>query len=275
MKKVLSLLVIWYSLSQFTAQCQIIYGSNNGKFLEIYDTQVYYEEYGEGTPLLLLHGGGGSILNFANVIPSLSKKFRVITVDSPGHGRSQQADTLSYQLLTDYFSSFIDKLKLDSTYVLGWSDGGVAAYLLAADRPEKIKRIVSVGAQFGFEGYAQETIEFVTNLSPEYAEQNWGTWVEDYEKLAYEKNTWGRFVKNLSKMWKQEVFVPSEKVEKIKCRSLIVLGDRDAISLEHGIKMYNSIEGSEFLVLPNTSHMIFYEKPDLMTEIGLEFLLRP
>jgi pimeloyl-ACP methyl ester carboxylesterase len=178
-------------------------------------------------------------------------------------------------LLANYFSRLIDILNLDSTYLMGWSHGGIAAYLLAADLPVKIKRIITVEAQFGSEGYTDETFEFFINLSPEVVKQYRGTWVDNYEKLVYEKNTWERLIILLSKMWKQEVFVPSEKIEKMKCRSLIYLGDQDAISLEHGLKMYNIIEGSEFLVLPNTGHMVFYEKPDLVKELGLEFLLRP
>lgn len=76
-------------------------------------------------------------------------------------------------------------------------------------------------------------------------------------------------------MWKQKVFVQDDKVKRIESRCLVVIGDRDAINLEHGVKMYRSIQRSEFLVLPNTSHMVFLEKPALMKEIALEFLTRP
>lgn len=92
----------------------IKYGLNNGKYLTIHDTKIYYEEYGNGTPLLLLHAGFGSIENLSDIIPELSKHFRVIAPDAPGHGRSEQADSLSGDLLADYCSGIIDQLKLDS-----------------------------------------------------------------------------------------------------------------------------------------------------------------
>ena len=81
--------------------------------------QIYYEEYGKGTPLILLQGGMGSIEDFALCIPELSKHFRVIAPDTPGQGRSELADSMSYELMAAYISKLIDILKLDSAYVMG------------------------------------------------------------------------------------------------------------------------------------------------------------
>jgi pimeloyl-ACP methyl ester carboxylesterase len=121
------------------AQEKINYGSNNGKYVSIFNTKIYYEEYGQGTPLILLEGGMGSIADFSLCIPDLSKKFKIIAPDMPGQGRSQLADSMSYQLLADYISKFVDALKLDSAYIMGWSDGGNTGLILAHDRPDKIK----------------------------------------------------------------------------------------------------------------------------------------
>src|SRR5687768_12615266 len=90
-------------------------GSNNGKTITINGTSVYYEDYGQGTPLLLFSGGGinRSIKDFDKCIPELSKHYRVIAPDTPGQGRSGQSDSLSYDLLTDFMSQFIDSLKID------------------------------------------------------------------------------------------------------------------------------------------------------------------
>src|SRR5688572_17084539 len=80
----------------------IKYGSNNGKYQTIQGIKIYYEEYGGGMPLLLLHQGLGSIENLSGIIPELAKHFRVIAPDAPGHGRSEHADSLSGELLADY-----------------------------------------------------------------------------------------------------------------------------------------------------------------------------
>lgn len=250
---------------------KISYGSNNGKYVSINGTEVYYEEYGSGFPLLLLEGGGSSIKDFGKVIPELSQKFRVIAPDSPGQGRSEQTDTLSYGLLASYFSQFIDKLKVDSLYVVGWSDGGITALLLAADRPEKVKRIIACGAQFGFIGDDKDKAG-LNSITPDRVEKEWGSWVPDYRAIAHKKNNWREFIQDLIKMWGQDVMVPAEKIPRIKAKTLIMLGDRDAIPLEHGVAMYRAIKGSEFSVLPNTTHFVFSERPEWFAQIALDFL---
>ncbi len=101
------------------AQKPVPYGSNNGKYISIRNTKLYYEEYGKGVPLLLLHGGMGSIADYALCIPGLSKHFHVIAPDDPGIARSGMYDSISYEILADYYSDMIDKLKLDSAYVIG------------------------------------------------------------------------------------------------------------------------------------------------------------
>src|SRR5678816_3640246 len=125
MGKVLGLIFI-FSLFLFpncsAQQKKIEYGDNNGKYLTIRNTKIYYEEYGQGAPLILLQGGMGGIYNFAKCIPELSKHYRIIAPDSPGQGRSGQADSMSYELMADYFSKMVDLLKLDSAYVMGWRD---------------------------------------------------------------------------------------------------------------------------------------------------------
>jgi len=108
----------------------------------------------------MLHGGLGDISNFEKVIPNLSKKFRVIIPDAPGLGRSEYADSLlSYQLLADYNSKLIDQLKLDSLYVIGWSDGTNTALILAKNRPEKVKKLIISGANYKLNGFTKEGLE--------------------------------------------------------------------------------------------------------------------
>lgn len=273
MKAVFVLVLFIWSNSLVVGQ-QIHYGSNNGKYVSINKTKVYYEEYGKGTPLLLIHGGGVSIDCYRKVIPDLSKRFRVIAADTPGHGRSQQADSMSYQLMADYFSKFVDKLMLDSLYVIGWSDGAEIAMILSADRPEKIKRVIISGGQFGHSGYTAAGKQFVSSISPELVEKDWGGWIKNYRENAYKGNDWRDFVLDLKKMWDEDPYVPLDKVKKIKARFLIILGDRDIITIAHGTEMYNSISGSEFLVLPNTTHSVFEEQPELFNRIGIAFLAK-
>jgi pimeloyl-ACP methyl ester carboxylesterase len=254
-------------------QQQITYGSNKGKYILVFNSNIYYEEYGKGTPLILLEGGMGSIANFSLCIPELSKHFRVIAPDMPGQGRSQMADSMSYQLLADYISKLIDLLRLDSTYVMGWSDGGNTALILANDRPDKIKKVLASGSNYNLSGYPSilnDTTNFERVInSPEF-EINDKEEIENYEKL-YPGRDWRKFFIDINKMWSQKVYFPASVLDGIKIPVMIVLGDRDAVTLEHGIEMYRLIKGSQFCVLPNTSHRVFYERPDMINEIAIQF----
>ena len=276
MKRFLHLisLIILFLLGNPSIAQEINYGSNNGAYVEVSGTHIYYEEYGVGVPLLLLHGGLiGSIAHYEQVIPEFARKFRVIAIDSPGHGRSEHPDTLSYQLLADYFSQFIDALELDSVYIIGWSDGGIAALLLAADRPEKVKRILTVGAQFGQSGYTPEGLGFTTATYEEI--EKWTDFVNDYQSKGYKDNDFKEFVEDCIQMWGKDPYVPDNKVGKIKCRTMIVMGDRDGfISLEHALEMYREINGSAFFVVPDAGHMVFWDNPKLIATVAIEFFTK-
>src|SRR6516164_8546295 len=158
MRKLIRLFLVVLILTiPFFGEGQINYGTNNGKYLTIRGTKVYYEEYGNGTPLLMLHGGFGDISDFKKCILELSKEFRVIIPDAPGQGRSDFPDSLlSYQLKASYYSILIDQLKLDSVYILGWSDGGNEGLLLANYRPDKVKKLLVSGANYKSSGLGIE-----------------------------------------------------------------------------------------------------------------------
>ncbi len=119
MKKIIGLFFIavqFLGTSCNTETKQIEYGSNGGKLVSIHNTKIYYEEYGKGMPLLLLSGGGmhRSIKDFEKCIPDLAKHYRVIAPDTPGQGRSELPDSLTYEVLTEFMSHLIDSLKIDS-----------------------------------------------------------------------------------------------------------------------------------------------------------------
>ncbi len=272
MKKfsILLLLVLAGILTNPLAAQEISYGSNNGRYVEIYGNKIYYEEYGEGIPLLLLHGGLiGSIAHYKQVIPEYAKEFRVIAIDSPGHGRSELPDSLSYQLLADYFSQFIDVLELDSVYIIGWSDGGIAAMLLASDRPDKVKRIVTLGSNIDRSG----NIDYRKLSYNEVAE--WTDFIEEYKAKAFAGNDFKSFVEEVAAMWDEEPYVPMEKVNRIKCRTLVALGDRDDFyTIDHIVKIYRSIKGSELFIIPNADHFAFWTHSELLVDVSTDFLNR-
>lgn len=266
------ILFLW--TSPIIGQQKINYGSNNGKYISILKKKIYYEEYGKGTPLILLQGGMGSIEDFALCIPELSKHFRVIAPDTPGQGRSELADSMSYELMAEYISKFIDALKLDSAYVMGWSDGGNTGLILGNNRPDKVKKVLASGANYKLSGYPSilnDTSDWEKELrSPEFEIKN-KEGIKEYLSLCPTQRDWRKMLIDLNKMWHKEIYFSPTVLEGIKIPVMIVLGDRDAVTLEHGIEMYKLIKGSQFCILPNTSHAVFRERPKLINELAITF----
>lgn len=253
---------------------KIEYGSNDGKQLSIFNKRIYYEEYGQGTPLILLSGGGlnRSIKDFENCIPGLAKHYRVIAPDTPGQGRSEKADTLTYGVLLEFTSRLIDSLKIDSAYVMGWSDGGIGGILLAEKRPDKIRKVIAVGANNGLRRAIPPDIpiDSVYPMTLEYFEKKNKELIERYVNTL--PRDWKQQVEDLNVMvYQKESYFSDSIYGRISIPVMIVLGDRDDIIVEHGLEMHRLIKGSQFCILPNTTHEVFSEKPDLINKIAIDF----
>src|ERR1700761_1542328 len=130
-------------------QQEIPYGNNPaaGKYYRIRGFNMYCEIYGQGRPLLLIHGNGGNMSAFKNNIAYFAQKYRVIAVDSRAQGHSaDDRDSLSFEMMADDFAALLDTLQIDKSYVIGWSDGGINALLLAMRHPGKVIKLASTGA---------------------------------------------------------------------------------------------------------------------------------
>lgn len=213
-------------------------------YVTIRGTKIYYEEDGKGIPLVLLSGGGinRSVRDFDKCIPKLSSKFRVILPDSPGQGKSEQPDTLTYEILTDFFSQFIDSLHLDSVYVMGWSDGGIAALLLAERKSDQVKKIIAVGANSGLKGALPAGID-VSLVQPQPLEvwaKNNKHAIDDYDKDL--KRDWRNMMNSFNRMWYQEMYFDESILTRIKIPVMIAQGDNDDIIVDHavGLHRFNS-----------------------------------
>ena len=248
----------------------IRYGSNHGRYLTIHGTKIYYEEYGTGVPLLLLHQGLGSIETIGDLIPELSSHFRVIAPDAPGHGRSEQADSLSGDLLAGYCSALIDQLHLDSAYVMGWSMGGNTALLLAANRPDKVKKVVSGASNTKASGLTQEGRELLTEYTVEAVQED-KTWLENYQRMNPQPEQWVKFWEDTRNMWAREIKVSDKKLSRIAVPVLVIRGDRDMIKLEHSVDLFRSLKKGQLCVYPNMGHDMPELKSETLCKLAIEF----
>jgi len=254
---------------------QVDYGSNDkaGKYIEVNDIKVYYETYGEGEPLLLLHGNGGSINNFAYQIPELSKHFKVIAIDSRAQGRSTDSEKeITYSLMASDMSDFIDKLKLESVYIVGWSDGGNIGLELAYAYPEKVKKLITFGANYTYENCGAPS-DSVT-MDPEdplFAKVS--TMMQKYktgtEEISPEIN------KKLSDLMEKYPNFTQEQLKQIKIPVLVVSGDHDLIKLDHTVSLFTSLPHSQLFIVPGASHFELIEQPELINSEIIQFLTTP
>jgi pimeloyl-ACP methyl ester carboxylesterase len=250
------------------AYCQQIdYGNNPkaGKYYEVRGTKMYEETYGKGKPLLLIHGNGGSIKSMAKIIPYFSQHYKVIATDSRAHGKStDRGDSLSFEMMADDEAALLDKMHVDSAYVIGWSDGGIVALVLAMRHPEKVIKLASTGA----------------NLWPDSTALIPSLWKNEkayYDSMrtktlttAKEKNDWKIFLLD----WLQPN-IPLSALHAIRCPALIISGDHDLIRLEHTIQIYQNIPHAYLWVLPNSGHGTLIEHTEEFDKKVNEFFEKP
>jgi pimeloyl-ACP methyl ester carboxylesterase len=242
-------------------------------FAEIGAVRLYYEITGDGEPLLLLHGGLGGSEHFAEIVPLLSKSFEVITVDRRGHGRStDDGEPYSYAGMAEEMRAFLDHLQLGSVKMLGFSDGGVVGFHLASTYPEMVERLVAVGANFRVDGMTPETVDFMTNqMTPENLGKVFPEVERAYRATNPQPDNYASFIERSQAMWTRDPYPTEQQMTGIKVPVLSIIGEHDAIRLEHALEMRSLIAGSQICVLPGATHFLLGEKPEVVLPILLDF----
>jgi pimeloyl-ACP methyl ester carboxylesterase len=262
-------------------QTPVIYGSNEqaGKYIDINDIRIYYETYGEGEPLLLLHGNGGSIENFLLQIPEFSKHFKVIALDSRAQGRTTDSDKeISYTLMASDMAALIDKLNLGSVYVVGWSDGGIIGMELAYAHPDKVKKLVTIGANYSNKNYdahgnniRMDSKDTLVIRSRKFAEKYKNT----LERLSPNPEKIPEIRRKLKNLMEKYPNFTEKQLQEIKTPTLVIVGDHDIISLDHTVSLFASLPHSELFVIPGATHIVPVEQPDLLNSVIVHFLQTP
>lgn len=240
-------------LSNFLYAQTVQYGNNTvaGKYYDVRGIKLYAEEYGSGKPLLLLHGNGGSISSMESIIPFFSKEYRTIAIDSRAHGKSTDAgDSLSFEMMADDVAALLYKMRIDSAYIIGWSDGGIVALEMAMRHPEKVIKLASTGA----------------NLWPDSTALIPALWKEEKEYFDSHKNR-PRLSGKAKNDWKifmldwTQPDISLSSLQKIHTPSLIICGDHDLIRIEHTVLIFQNIPNAEFWVLPHSGHDTLIKYP--------------
>ena len=231
-----------------------IYGKNkSGKYIDIADAKIYFEEYGEGEPLIFLHGNNGSIEDFYQQIPFFAKHYRVIVLDTRGQGRSTDLTKTpyTYEVFSNDLFQVIQKLNLKKVNLVGWSDGGNTALIFNAQHPELINKIVTIGAVLNPNGVKDELIENFKNLANKPSET---TNLRLIELMLNEPN------------------ITKSELNKIQNPVLVIAGEKDEVKEEHTKEIQQNIKNAELLIIPNSTHYVPFEQPKVLNEVILKFL---
>src|SRR6478672_743754 len=256
------LILLLFSIGMLHAQDKISYGNNSavGKFVPINGIKVYYETYGQGAPLLLIHGNGGSINAFQQNIGFLSQHYRVIAADSRAQGKTIDTnDWLSFEQMADDAAALLKTLKVDSAYVLGWSDGGIIGLLLAIRHPELVRRLMITGANLW-----PDSTALIPSLWKQMKITADTSHPENYS--GKQKADWKLFELDYL-----QPHITLTQIESIHCPTLVVGGDRDLIPVEHTVLISQHIPHSFLWIVPASGHATLMEHRDEFNTIALKF----
>ena len=226
---------------------------------------LYYEVYGIGEPLLLVHGNGGSIGSLTAQIAYFREHYKVIAMDSRDHGRSGDSlDNLTYEKMTDDLAALLDHLNTGPVYVLGWSDGAIEALLLALRHPAKVRKVAAMAANLNpsEDAMRPEVIALVKSAVA--------------AAPAVDKDTpAGRRQLKVRSMFLDEPHIPLEALDDITAPTLVMASDHDLVRDEHTVAIFQQIPNSQLAIFPNATHMIPYDDPALFNATVDRFFRTP
>lgn len=247
-----------------TFHYETYYGYNpaKGRYITMPDgKKIYCEIYGDGEPLLLLHGNGDSINTFKNQIPELAKYYQVIAIDTRGQGKSTDNDTESfnYRIFEKDLEEIIRQLGLQKVSIVGWSDGAVTGMLYAIQQPEKVHKLILMGANLN------PSADAVTSKILTQARK-------DIERLKKQNDPKNRTTVKLLEMILKEPDIPVSELSKIKAETLVMTGEKDLILEKHTRLIAQNIPHAELKIVKGETHFLPDENPVLFNSIVLEFL---
>src|SRR5215471_3970652 len=218
--------------------------------------ELYYEVHGSGEPLLLIHGNGGSNRDLRAQIEYFQKNYQVIAMDSRDQGRSSDsAGKITYEKMTDDQAALLEHLKVGAVNVVGWSDGGIEALLLAIRHPGKVKKLVSMAANLTPQGLHPDAVGLIKDM------------LKDPKIPARDRK--------VTEMMLTEPQIKLTELEKITAPALILASDHDMISDQQTLDIFHHIPNAQLQIFANATHMIPFDDPDRFNSTVATFLQRP
>jgi len=228
--------------------------------------KVYYEVYGEGKPIVLLHGAFMTIEgNWSQLIPELSKTRKVIAIEMQGHGHTPYSDRkLTHAALASDVEKVMDYLKVDSADVVGYSMGGSVAYKFAIQSPKRLRKLVIISSTYKNSGWLPEITAAFKSWKPEFFTNS--PLKTTYDAVAPDKNNWTKFINQMIAFAPEPFDFGDGNIAKISAPVLIIAGDNDGLDKVELAKTYKLLGGgvvadmgpmpkSQLAIVPSQSHV--------------------
>lgn len=244
--------------------------ANGGGHALINGVDLYYETYGnpEAPPVVVLHGGLGFIETMHYQISALAQTHFVLALDSRGHGRSTDADgPITYEQMAADTVALMDKLGVVKADIVGWSDGGIIGLIIAMDRPSRVRRLVTIGANYSLDGLSVLPPEDASELGEALAPAR-----EFYINVAPDPSHWKVFSEKVLHMWRTSPNYSAMDLGQIEAPVLVMAGEKDSIKRIHTEEMAQAIPDATLDIVPGATHFLPLEMPERANASILTFL---
>ncbi len=254
------------------------FNHEEGKYFETGGAKIYYEEIGnkDKKVLVILHGGLENIENMNSLASYLAEDFRIIGIDSRGHGKSTLGSKkLTYERIQLDAEEILEYLDIKEFSLIGFSDGGIVSYRIAASKKFQINKLVTIAASWNVQDVI-DAEDMVKSITPESAKEFFPENYESYEKLNEEAD-FDKLINSVVDMWldKEPTGHPNESVKNISAETLIIKGDNDfLVSTESLAKLKNEIPNSWFMNVPFAEHLVHEEQAEMVKMVLEKFLLK-
>ena len=237
--------------------------------VDVGGAKIYYAIYGQGDPVVLLHGGLGNSDHWAFQVPALAAKFQVITIDSRGQGRSTHTRAaITYDLMAEDVIAVMDHLKLERASMVGWSDGGEIALKLAIAHPDRVTKLFVFGANYDSSGSKPRGGPPAATFTV-YAQKC----RTDYQRLSKTPRQFDALVDYLLPIWRNPMGFTKDQLRSIQAPTLVADGDHDEIILlDQIVEMSKLIPNAKLQIFADTSHFALWQDPEDFNKVLLDFL---
>ncbi len=235
-------------------------------YVDLRGHQIYnYEWDREGEALVLLHGGLSKTSSWDYLmVPPLEDEFHIFAYDRTGHGfTGDRAGSLHFEFQAQEAIAYLEDVVKEPAHLIGYSDGGIIALMVAIARPDLVKSIVAIGANYH---YSAPLSDFAEAFISEEDQAEYNLISPDAPHTLLEKTL------RMNQIWKTEPDIAISDLASIQCPVLVMAGDDDVIKHEHTIALYEALPLGQLAILPGTSHGLVKEKPALMMAIITQFL---